>query len=233
MRLFSAGLYTNNALLLVDYGHAPTKEPFTEKDWTELNNSAAPVAPYPKSKTIAERAAWNWIAKERGEMELTVINPVAIFGPLLGKDYAASVELVSRLMNGQLPGLPQFGFTVVDVRDVADLHVRAMTNPKAKGERFLAASDTEFLWTKDMASILKNRLGEKARKVPTRSIPNFVLRLTALFDGAVAVVVPELGIHKEVSNDKAKSVLDWRPRTAEEALVSTAESLDHFGMLKR
>jgi nucleoside-diphosphate-sugar epimerase len=138
------------------------------------------VAAYQKSKTLAERAAWDWIAKEGGDMELSVVNPVGVYGPVLGKDFATSVIVISRLMNGEVPGIPNLGFNLVDVRDVADLHLRAMTDPKAKGERFTAVSDDGFMWMKDMAQILKNRLGDKAKNVPTRTVPNFVMRMVAL-----------------------------------------------------
>ena len=110
-------------------------------------------------------------------MELSVVNPVGVYGPVLGKDFATSVIVISRLMDGEVPGIPNLGFSLVDVRDVADLHLRAMTDPKAKGERFLAVSDDGFIWMKDMAQILKNRLGDKAKKVPTRTVPNFVLSI--------------------------------------------------------
>jgi nucleoside-diphosphate-sugar epimerase len=214
------------------YGHAQRDAAFTEEDWTDMDNPARPTAPYPKSKTIAERAAWDWIAKEGGDLELAVVNPVGIFGPILSKDYATSIELVSRLMNGQIPGLPNLGFSVVDVRDVADLHLKAMVDPKAAGQRLIAVSDEEFLWTKDIALTIKQRLGDKAKRVPTRSVPDFVMRLVALFDSSVAMIVPELGQAKKFTNQKAKSMLGWQPRSAEEALVASAESMIEQGLVK-
>lgn len=165
-------------------------------------------------------------------MELSVVNPVGIYGPILGKGYASSVELVVRLMNGDVPGLPQLGLGTVDVRDVADLHLLAMTRPEAAGQRFLSVSDDGFVWTKDIALKLKKRLGDKAKKVPTRSVPSFVVRLLGLFDPTIAMVAPELGKTKNLINEKARSTLGWRPRSAEDALAATAESLEQFGLVK-
>ena len=213
-------------------GHASTDVPFTEDSWTALDNPAAPVAAYSQSKTIAERAAWDWTAKEGGTMELSVVNPVGIFGPVLSKDFTFSVQLVSGLLKGEIPGLPNLALTIVDVRDAADLHLKAMANPKAAGQRFIAASDEPFLWTKDVAAYLRRGLGDKARRVPTRTAPNFVLRLMALFNGAVAVIVPELGKVKAFTNQKAKTTLDWQPRSAEEALLASANTLMEHGVVK-
>lgn len=216
----------------VGYGHPDRgKKPFTEEDWTVLEHPAQPVSAYSKSKTIAERAAWDYIEKEGGDMELAVVNPVAIFGPILSKNYATSIELIARSMNGQLPGLPQIAFGIVDVRDVADLHVRCMVDPKAAGQRFLAVTG-DFMEVQGIAVALKSRLGDKANKVPTRVLPNFLLRIAGYFDSTVAMIVPELGKFKNATNEKARSVLGWQPRSAEDAIVATAESLEQFGLLK-
>jgi nucleoside-diphosphate-sugar epimerase len=191
------------------------------------------VYAYGKSKTLAERAAWDWIESEGGNMELAVINPVGVFGPVLGKDFATSVVAISRLMNGEMPGLPNLGFNIVDVRDVADLHLRAMTDPKANGERFLAVADNGFMWMKDMAMTLRNQLGEKAKNVPTRTVPNFVIRIVGLWDPAVKLITPELSKVKNCSNEKAKTVLGWKPRSIQDAIVSAGESLYEFGVVKK
>ena len=153
------------------------QERFTEKDWTNPNSED--VMPYMKSKTLAERAAWDFIAREGAGLELSVVNPVAVFGPVLGSDYATSILLVQRMMDGALPGLPRLCFGVVDVRDVADLHLRAMTNPAANGERFLAVAG-DFMWIVEIAKVLKARMGEAAKRVPTRQLPNWLVRLAAL-----------------------------------------------------
>lgn len=211
----------------VGYGHPPQSRPFTEEDWTDPDR--APTA-YVKSKTLAERAAWDFIAREGGDLELAVVNPVGVLGPVLAPDISASVEIVKRLMNGSLPGCPRLSFAFVDVRDVADLHVRAMTDPAAAGGRFLAVAG-EPMWMRDAALVLKARLGEDARRVPTRTLPDWLVRVFALFDRAVAQVVPELGEVKRVSGEKARRVLGWTPRSNEEALVATAESLVRLGLV--
>ena len=144
----------------VGYGHPQGEALFTEKDWTDP--SGADVMPYTKSKTLAERAAWEFIAREGAGLELAVVNPVGVFGPVLGPDYATSILLVEKMMDGALPGVPRMALGVVDVRDVADLHLRAMTNPAAKGERFLAVAG-EFMWLIEIAQVLKARLGEAAK----------------------------------------------------------------------
>ena len=212
----------------IGYGHEQQKAPFDETNWTALNSS---VPPYMKSKTLAERAAWDFIAKEGGNLELSVINPVGVFGPVLGRDYSTSILLVQRLMDGALPGCPQLYFGIVDVRDVADIHLRAMTDPAAKGERFLATA-SDFMSMADIAKVLKSRLGLAAKRVPTRVLPNWLVRIAALRDPAIRLILPELGQYKNATNEKAKRVLAWRPRSNEEAILATAESLMRLGLLK-
>src|SRR6185312_3263078 len=129
------------------------------------------VRPYVKSKTLAERAAWDFIAKDGGSLELSVVNPVGVFGPVLGPDDSTAILLIQRLMDCAMPGCPRLTFGVVDVRDVADLHLRAMTDPAATGERFLAVSG-DFMSILDIANVLKARMGAAARRVPTRQIPD-------------------------------------------------------------
>jgi len=213
----------------VGYGHKQRNEPFTEQDWTDPNCND--VLPYTKSKTLAERAAWDFLAREGGSLELSVINPVGVFGPVLGPDYSASILLVQRMMDGAMPGAPQLYFGAVDVRDVADLHLRAMTHPAAKGERFLAVAG-DFLSMLDIAKILKSRMGASAKRVPTRQLPNWVVRLGSLRDPAIKLILPELGKRKNATNEKARRLLAWSPRSNEESLVATAESLVRLGLLK-
>jgi nucleoside-diphosphate-sugar epimerase len=213
----------------IGYGHEPQNAPFTEKDWTDVNGGG--VAPYAKSKTLAERAAWDFIAREGGTLELSVINPVGVFGPVLGPDYSTSILIVQRLMDGAMPGLPRLYFGAVDVRDVADLHIRAMTHPAAKGERFLAVAG-DFMSALDIAKVLKARMSAAAKRVPTRELPNWMVRLASLRDPAVKQILPELGNRKNATSEKARSVLGWTPRSNEEAIVATAESLVQLGLLK-
>jgi nucleoside-diphosphate-sugar epimerase len=214
----------------IGYGHAPQSAPFNETNWS--NTTGNDVTAYVKSKTLAEREAWNFIAREGGDLELSVVNPVAVFGPVLGPDYSTSVLLIQRLMSGAVPGSPRLSFGVVDVRDVADLHIRAMTHASAKGERFLAVAG-DFMSIRDIARVLKDRMGEAGKKVPARQLPNWLVRLAALKDPAVKQILPELGKLKNGTSEKARRLLGWAPRAAEEAIVATAQSLLDFRLLKK
>jgi nucleoside-diphosphate-sugar epimerase len=213
----------------IGYGQKPQTTPFNETSWTDPNGDG--VLPYAKSKTLAERAAWDFIANEGGGLELSVVNPVGVFGPVLGPDYSTSILLVQRLMDGAMPGCPRLYFGIVDVRDVADLHIRAMAHPAAKGERFLAVAG-DFMSILDMAKVLKERLGASAKRVPTRQLPDWLVRVASMRDPAVKQILPELGKSKNATNEKAKRVLGWAPRSNEESIVATAESLVRLGLLK-
>lgn len=213
----------------IGYGTKPRGTPYTEEDWTDPNGDD--VRAYVKSKTIAERAAWDFIAKEGGGLELSVVNPVGVFGPVLGPDYSTSILLVQRLMDGAMPGCPKLYFGAVDVRDVADMHLKCMTNPAAKGERFLAVAG-DFISIMDIAQILRRRLGRAASRVPTRELPNWLVRIAAMRDPAVKQILPELGKRKNGSNEKARRLLGWQPRSNEECLVATAESMLALKLLK-
>lgn len=205
----------------IGYGHAATNRPFTEEDWTDLDGPR-PVAPYPTSKTLAERAAWDFVTANPG-MELAVVNPVGVFGPPLGRDHGTSLEIIDRMLKG-MPGVPDLSFGVVDVRDVADLHLLAMTNPQAAGERFLAISG-HFVTMAQMAQILRGALGERAKKVPTRVLPSWLLRIAGRFDSGIGQLSTELGEHKDATAAKAERVLGWRPRPVAESLVDSANAL--------
>lgn len=213
----------------IGYGHEPRSAPFTEADWT--NVGASGMSAYAKSKTLAEQAAWDFIARDGDGLELSAVNPVAIFGPLLGPDFAASIGLIKKLLDGAMPGVPQLYFGVVDVRDVADLHIRAMTHEAAKGERFIAVAG-QFLSARDIAKVLKRRMGAAALRVPTLQFPNWFVRLAALGNAGARQALPELGKVKDASNEKARRVLGWTPRSSEEALVATGESLARLGLVK-
>ena len=213
----------------VGYGHPRTRRLFTEEDWTDIGGPG--VTPYVKSKTLAEQAAWRFVEDEGGGLELATINPVGVFGPVLGKDFASSVEIVRRIVDGALPGYPNLSLQAVDVRDVASAHLLAMTNPAAKGQRFLATADGVFTM-KELGGVLKSNLGDAGKRGPTRSIPNTGVRIAALFDKPLRQIVPELGDVKEASNAKAREVLGWTPRTKEDAVVATAESLIRLGLVK-
>jgi nucleoside-diphosphate-sugar epimerase len=213
----------------IGYGQPNDDRTYSESDWTDLSGSG--LTAYVKSKTIAERAAWDFIAKEGGGLELAVVNPVAVYGPLLGKNLSTSVILVKRLLEGAMPGCPKLYFGVVDVRDVADLHIRAMADPRAGGERFLAIAG-DCMSVRDMSLALRARLGDAARRAPTREVPNWLVRLTALRDPMARSITPMLGKIKNASNAKARSLLDWAPRSREDALTATGESLLRLGLVK-
>src|SRR5262245_12904379 len=210
------------------YGHPLRKAPFDETSWTNVDGGG--MSAYVKSKAIAERAAWDFIAREGGRLEPAVIIPIGIFGPALSRDAASSTELVARLLNG-MPACPQIYFAVVDVRDVADLHLRAMTHPHGAGERFIATSG-DALSMFDIAGILRARLGAAAAKVPTRQLPNCLVRITARFDPRRKQLLPLLGKVRNATSAKAERVLAWRPRPREETLVATAESLIALGIVR-
>jgi nucleoside-diphosphate-sugar epimerase len=212
----------------IGYGHKPQAAPFDETYWTDTSGND--VTAYVKSKSFAEKAAWDFMAKEGGALELSVVNPVAVFGPVLGPDFSTSVLLIQRLLTGTVPGSPKLSFGVVDVRDIADLHLRAMVQPAAKGERFLGVAG-DFMSIHAMAMVLKTRMGEAGRKVPARELPNWLVRIAALRDPAVKQILPELGKLKNGTNEKARRLLGWAPRSNEEAIVATAESLLRLGLL--
>ena len=211
----------------IGYGHPPRTAPFDERDWTLPSEG---VSAYAKSKTLAERAAWDFVAKEGSALELSVVNPVAVFGPVLGPDYSTSIQLVKRMLEGAMPGNPKLYFGVVDVRDVADLHLLAMTHAAAKGERFLAGAG-EFMSLQDIAKVLRSRMGAAAGAVKTGQLPNWLLRAAAWFNPLAREILPELGKRKNGSNAKAKRLLGWQPRPNEEAIAAAGESLVTSGLL--
>lgn len=209
-------------------GHGQMKRPFNENDWSDL--ASKNVWPYQKSKTLSERAAWDFVAREGTGLELSTINPVTVLGPVLGADYSHSIRLIKNMLDGQ-PGNPKINSGFVDVRDVADLHVRAMTHEAAKGERFLAIAG-ESMWLADVAKVLKQSLGGVADKVSTRVLPNTVVRLGAFKDPALRGAVPLLGLNLNATGEKATRLLEWFPRPPEEAIIATAESLVRLGLLR-
>lgn len=204
----------------------PAPNPLTEEDWTDPAHPHA--TPYVRSKTIAERAAWDFVSASGGPMSLSAVAPTAVLGPVLGKDISFSVQAVERMLNGSMPGLPRLGFTFVDVRDIADLHVKAMTAPQAAGQRLLGAG--QFLWLSDVAQILHDRLGRLAGKVPSRKLPSLLVRAIAIFDPGLRSVVNELDRPRIYSSDKAGKLLDWKSRPIDETIVDCAQSLIHSGV---
>jgi nucleoside-diphosphate-sugar epimerase len=213
----------------IGYGHPLRERPFDETDWTNVEGTG--LQPYVKSKALAERAAWDFLAREGGSLELATVNPVAVLGPVLGPDFSSSVEVVKVLMDGKAPVAPKIRFGLVDVRDVADLHLRAMTNPAAKGERFLAIAGPTLSML-DIATVLRARLGAAGRRAARRELPDWVVRALALVIPQMRDVVPLLGRYAEASGAKARRLLGWNPRPNEDIIMATAESLLALGLVK-
>jgi dihydroflavonol-4-reductase len=213
----------------VGYGHDDEHHVFDESDWTDPE--ARGITPYVKSKTIAERAAWDFLEREGGGLELAVVNPVGILGPVLGPHLSSSIRIVSTLLSGQLPAAPPMWMNVVDVRDVADLHIRAMTDPEASGQRFIAVAGqpTSF---HEIALALRKALGKAASKVTTRTAPAWVFKALAVVVPPVREISPQLNVIRAASNAKARRVLGWEPRSNEEAAVACAESLLRQGIVR-
>lgn len=213
----------------IGYGHGQRHSDYTEADWTDVNGPA--VQPYMKSKTLAERAAWDFVAAEGNGMELAVVNPVGIFGPALNDDLSTSIWLVKSMIEGRMPGLPDLWFGVVDVRDVASLQIAAMTHPDAAGERFLAVAG-KAMSIPEMADVLRAGLGPAGARITRRRVPSWVVRIMALFNPMAREAAPRLGIRSNASNAKARDLLGWQPRGNEEAILATAHSLIDLGLIE-
>ncbi len=212
----------------VAYGHGGRSEPFTEADWSSPEPRSDSSA-YERSKMIAERAAWDWHAREGGSIELVSVCPSAVLGPVLGNEHSASIDIVKRLMDGSLPGLPAFGWALADVRDIADLHLRAMRTTKAAGERYVGGG--AFYWMADIARVLEEQLPEIAARVPKRHLPSWLVRLSSLADRGLRERLYELDKQRQVSSEKARKELGWMPRSNEDAIRDTARSLLAEGLV--
>jgi dihydroflavonol-4-reductase len=217
-----------SSVAAISYGRGRGVHHFTEADWTPLDKPGIPA--YIQSKTIAERAARDWVAKEGGAMEFCTINPSVVLGPVWSADYSASVVMVQKLLDGSMGACANFGFGVVDVRDVADLHVRALTAPGMAGERFIASG--RFMLLREMADILRAELGEQAHKVTRRNVPDWLVRVAALFNPLARSIVNELGSVRNQDASHAKAVLGWETRTVEQSIGDTARSLIALGVVK-
>jgi dihydroflavonol-4-reductase len=196
----------------------PRDHVLTEADWS---NTDAPIAAYPLSKTLAERAAWDFIAADRSGMTLSVVNPCVVLGPAPDADLSASGEIVRLLLSGWVPLLPPIAFTVVDVRDVAEAHLRAMEMAQAAGERFIIAS--EAMWVKDMATALRQAFPDLARRIPRHEIPAGLVRAIARF--VPGMQGRDVGVLPLMSNKKARDVLGLNFRSGREAVVEMGRSL--------
>src|SRR3954467_6569116 len=211
-----------SSVAAVRHGRPASEDrPYTEDDWTDGDDTRR--TPYVRSKALAERAAWDHVRSAGAEDRLATVQPGAIIGPVLNDDHSYSMQAVERLLDGDMPAIPRLGFTFVDVRDVADLHIRALTDPAAGGQRFLATD--EFLWVADVAAILRERLGERAAKVPTRIAPNVLVRAMSLFDGGLRSIVGDLGKTAYYSSAKARERLGRPPGPIADSIADTGESL--------
>src|SRR5882757_6391176 len=196
--------------------------------WTDPGDPT--LSPYRRSKTLAEKAAWDFMAGYQGPTELTTVLPGAVFGPILATSTIGSVGIVGRMVSGAMRGVPRIGLEIVDVRDLADVHIRAMTSPDAAGQRFLATG--EFTWMSEMAATLRDGLGADGRRVRTRRIPDFAVRLAARFrDPSLREITPALGRRSRHTTAKAARLLDWHPRPAPETVLACARSLLAHGAL--
>jgi nucleoside-diphosphate-sugar epimerase len=213
----------------VGYSHKDPNTVITEKEWTVPNQKG--MTAYNKSKVLAERAAWDFIDKEGGDLELSVINPVFILGPSLGTDFSSSFHILEMLLSGGMKAMPNINFNIIDVRDVADLHIRAMTNPKAKGERFIGMAGGQMSLPQ-IAALLRAKLPDISQNVTAKVLPDWVVRFAALFNAQAKTAAAVLGIRRNVSNEKAKKVLGWSPIASnEEAIIASVESMRKFGTL--
>ena len=200
----------------------------TEEVWTDLSSKNTPV--YYHAKTLSEKAAWEFMENHQGVTTLTTILPALMLGPVLRHDFSNSVGVVARMLSGKIPKLPRIGFNIVDVRDVVDLHLKAMTSAKAAGQRLIAAND--FIWLEDVAGTLKEQLGVRASKVSLKRAPNVVVKFKSIFNAQARLVKPRLGLKQEFSSVKASKLLGWKTRPLAQTLVDCGESLLREGQIE-
>jgi dihydroflavonol-4-reductase len=217
-----------SSVAAVAYGHQGNGgRPLTEEDWSVAERCEA----YQKSKTLAERAAWDFVAKLPADkrFELAVVNPGFVAGPLAGPEVGTSGEVVGRLMRRELPACPEIGWAVVDVRDVAIAHRLATEIPEAAGHRFIAAG--EHIWMQDIGKILAAEFGPKGYRPPTGRLPYPLLWLAGRFDKSIRLILQYVGKRETVSHDKAKRMLGWQPRPPRETFVDMAVSMIEKGLI--
>jgi dihydroflavonol-4-reductase len=217
-----------SSVAAIAYGRGRGVHHFTEADWTDLSRPG--LSAYIQSKTIAERAARDWVAQQGAGLEFCSINPSVVLGPVWSRDYSASVLVVKKLLDGSLAACPDVGFGVVDVRDVADLHVRALQAPGMAGERFIASG--RFLKLREVAELLRTTLGPQAARVSTRRVPDWLVRLAARFSPLARAVVGELGSVRHQDATHAQAVLGWATRPVEQSIVDAARSLLALGIVR-
>jgi dihydroflavonol-4-reductase len=212
-----------SSMAAVQEGTRPDR-PYDERDWSVTDDA---IDAYSKSKTLAERAAWDFVAAlpEGERFELVAVNPAMVLGPLLDKDGSTSLEVVGKLLRKEVPGVPNLKLAMVDVRDVADAHMLALTKPEAAGKRFCCVA--EIAPMHDVARILAERFPQ--RRIPTRKVPDFVVRIVGLFDETVKLVIPQLGRELAIDTSALRG-LGWTPRGVGPMVVDTAESMIALGV---
>ena len=215
-----------SSMAAIAYGRDEKVYSVNESDWTDVNHPD--VYAYVKSKTIAERAARDWIAEQGGEMEFVSVNPSMVLGPVYSPDFSASVEAVKQLLDGSAPLAPDLGFAVVDIRDIGDIHVRCLEQPDLAGERFMAAG--KFMKFLEIAQVLRDNLpAEHTKKVPTKRMPNWLVHVLALFNPGIRTIKSELGKTRNADASHALKRLGWKTRREEDTIVECAKSLIEHG----
>lgn len=210
-------------------GHEKRTAPYTEKDWSNLDYKN--IHPYQKSKTLAEMAAWDFIKNEGNGLELAAVNPVGVMGPVLSSLYSHSNTQIQQMLEGKIKSVPNVNSGYVDVRDVARLHLSAMTNPKANGERFLATTGEELSML-DIANILGDAFPKYADKVPSKTIPNIAVKIAAKFKPDLRMIATLVGQYAGTSNEKSVNLLGWQPLSAADSIKATAQSMIDLGIVK-
>lgn len=217
-----------SSIAAIRIGHPDDGRRRTEEDWSVLDKCPT----YPKSKTLAERAAWDFMADKDSApgFELVAVNPGLVLGPLLNDDSSTSVETLRKLVNRELPGAPHLGFAVVDVRDVAIAHRLALETPEATGNRYIVAG--EHLWLNEMAAVIAAHFNPRGFRIPTRTLPNWLMWLAARFDKTARLALDFIDVREDLSTDKARRELGWTMRPVDETLIATVDSMIALGMVR-
>jgi dihydroflavonol-4-reductase len=218
-----------SSLSAIVYGNDRSRV-FTEDDWSNLSGKR--IGAYDKSKTIAERASWDFMESASGpsSMELVVINPGLVLGPLLSSDWGTSGEMVKRIMEHKVPAIPNISFATVDVRDVASAHLSAMTTAEAAGQRFICAEANHSM--REIAHILKAVYGGRGFKIPTARLPSIAIRTMAVFDSTVRLALNDLDSSQLVDTAKILRVLQWHPRDLHDMTTAMADSMIEYGVVR-
>lgn len=222
-----------SSVAAIGYGNLMSvTQPYTEEHWTDIKDRKD-TTPYIRSKTIAEKAAWKFMQQnvQNKQMALVTVQPVAVLGPVLEKDYGVSAEWIKKLLDGDFPGIPKFGISLVDVRDVADLQIRVMEQDKAAGHRFIC--NAGFYWASDIVKIIRKSHPQYKKRLPRFNLPSFVIRLMGVFDPLLRSALNELDKKRIFDNSKAVKQLNWHPRNTKEALIATVDSLIAQGLVKK